>query len=461
MSSRRPLSLAARSTLATVLVLVAFLSLTGLALDRAYYEGARSGLQDRLQGFVYALLAGTDVNRGGRVLVPDTMPNANFLRPGSGLYAIINGANGFHWESPSAIGRSLPLEMQLEPGKPIFRGPLETDVGDVYVYSLGVVYETPSHQPVHLVFSVAQTQTQFENQLAVYRRTLFVWLFALGLVLVILQLWLLRWSLSPLRRLSVDLARIKRGDSESLTAHYPFELSSLTHSLNAFIHSEREHLARYRNTLADLAHSLKTPLAVIRARLDAGDVAADLHQDLASQVRRMDELVAYQLSRAATSGHQTFATPVPVATHAEDLVQSLEKVYATKGVLCEFDIEETGCFFYGEQGDLLELMGNLLENAFKWSRHRVLLSIHAIAASSGRGRNGLVITVEDDGPGIVDDQIERVLQRGVRGDERVHGHGIGLAIVQDIVKAYNAQLDVGPSEELGGACFRVRFAAGS
>ncbi len=456
MSSRRPLSLAARSTLATVLVLVAFLSLAGLALDRAYYEGARSGLQDRLQGYVYALLAGTDVNRGGRVLLPDTMPNADFLRPGSGLYAIVNGKNGFHWESPSAIGRSLPLEMRLTPGRPVFRGPLQTDVGEVYVYSLGVVYETPSHQPVHLVFSVAQTQTQFEQQLAVYRRTLFLWLFGLGLVLVILQLLLLRWSLSPLRRVSMDLSRIEHGDSESLTGRYPFELSALTHSLNAFIHGEREHLARYRNTLADLAHSLKTPLAVIRARLESADVAEDLHRDIAAQVRRMDELVAYQLSRAATSGHQTFATPVPVLPHAEDLVQSLEKVYASKGVLCEFDIDEGECLFYGEQGDLLELMGNLLENAFKWSRHRVLLSIHAIPAR-GRGRPGLEITVEDDGPGIADDQIEFVLQRGVRGDERMHGHGIGLGIVQDIVKAYHARLDVAASGELGGASFRVRF----
>src|SRR5699024_343401 len=263
-SSRRPLSLAARSTLTTILVLVAFLSLTGVALDRAYYEGARSGLHDRLEGYVYALLAGTDVNRGGRVLVPDTMPNANFLRPGSGLYAIINGQHGFHWESPSAIGRNLPLEMQADPGHPVFRGPMKTDIGDIYVYSLGVVYETPSHQPVHLVFSVAQTQNQFEQQLAVYRRTLFLWLFGLGLVLVILQLLLLRWSLSPLRRVSDDLSRIESGSSESLTGHYPFELSTLTHSLNTFIRSEREHLSRYRNTLADLAHSLKTPLAVIR-----------------------------------------------------------------------------------------------------------------------------------------------------------------------------------------------------
>jgi two-component system sensor histidine kinase PhoQ len=457
MRSRRPLSLAARFTLATVLVLVAFLSLTGFALDHAYYEGARASLRDRLQGYVYALLAGTDVNRGGRVLVPDTMPSADLLRPGSGLYAIINGKHGFHWESPSAIGRSLPIQMPAVPGEAVFRGPVQTDVGSVYVYTLSVVYQTPSHRDVDLVVSVAQTQNQFDQQLAVYRRTLLVWLSGLGLVLLILQLWLLRWSLSPLRRVSTDLARIERGDSERLTGHYPFELTALTHSLNTFIHSEREHLARYRNTLADLAHSLKTPLAVMRTRLESGDVTPRLHEDLLPQLRRMDELVAYQLSRAATSGHPTFAAPVAVAPHAEDLVQSLEKVYATKGVLCEFDLDENECLFFGELGDLLELMGNLLENAFKWSRHRVLLSIHAIA--SQRHRPGLIIAVEDDGPGIGKDKIERILQRGVRGDERIHGHGIGLAIVQDIVKAYHAKLEVGPSEELGGARFRVQFDA--
>lgn len=460
MSRRRPLSLAARSTLATILALVAFLGLTGLALDRAYYEGARSGLHDRLQGYVYSLLAGTEVARNGRVLVAGTMPNADFLRPGSGLYAIINGANGFHWESPSAIGRSLPVEMHLPPGWPDFRGPVGTEVGQVYVYSLAVIYTTPTHQPVHLTFSVAQTETQFNQQLAVYRRTLFLWLFGLGLVLVFLQWLLLRWSLSPLRHVMGELAHIERGDSDRLDGPHPSELSVLTRNLNTFIRSEREHLARYRNTLADLAHSLKTPLAVIRSRLESGDVAQDLHEDIAAQVRRMDELVAYQLSRAARSGHQTFATPIPVAPHAEDLVQSLEKVYASKGVLCEFDIDADPCFFYGEQGDLLELMGNLLENAFKWSHHRVLLSIHPLPVP-GQHRPGCEIAVEDDGPGIEPGQIERVLQRGVRGDERIQGHGIGLAIVQDIVRDYHATLEVDRSEELGGARFRVRLAPGT
>ena len=457
-SRRRSLSLASRSTLATSLALVAFLGLTGLALDRAYYEGALSGLHDRLQSYVYAYLAGTEVGRGGKVLLPDTLPHSDFLRPGSGLYAIVDGDKGFHWESPSAIGRELPVQLHLDPGQSVFQGPVTTNVGNVYVYSLGVVYETPQQVAVRLTFNVAQTESQFQRQLAVYRRTLFAWLLGLGLVLVLLQLLLLRWSLAPVRRVSTDLARIERGERERLTGRYPAELSGLTRSLNAFIESEREHLTRYRNTLADLAHSLKTPLAVLRSRIDVGEADPELRRDLTEQVRRMDEIVAYQLSRAATSGHQTFATPVLVGPHAEDLVQSLEKVHTARNVLCEFDIDASASF-YGERGDLLELLGNLLENAFKWARHRVLLSVRTLPGGAQQ-RPGMEIIVEDDGPGIAEDQIERVLQRGVRGDERVQGHGIGLAIVQDIVRAYRAELEVDRSKELGGARFCVRFAVG-
>jgi len=168
----------------------------------------------------------------------------------------------------------------------------------------------------------------------------------------------------------------------------------------------------------------------------------------------MDEIVAYQLSRAATSGRRTIASVEPIAGHAEDLVQSLEKVYAAKNVLCEFEIEE-GVTFPGEQGDLLELMGNLVENAFKWASHRVLLSARSLGKM--RGRSGLELVVEDDGPGIPEDKIEKVLQRGVRGDERVQGHGIGLSIVQDIIKAYQGELHVDRSEELGGARFSVKL----
>jgi two-component system sensor histidine kinase PhoQ len=238
-----------------------------------------------------------------------------------------------------------------------------------------------------------------------------------------------------------------------MSERHPRELEPLTESINAFIESERENLERQRNILADLAHSLKTPLAVLRTRLDSGTDGPELRAELGEQLKRMNDLVGYQLSRAASGGHKLFAAPLPVEENAEEIVRGLEKVYASKGVLCEFEIDPEARF-YGEKGDLQELLGNLLENAFKWARSRVLLTARAGAPAPNR-RPGLVLTVEDDGPGIPVDRIALVLQRGVRGDERVQGHGIGLAIVQDIVRSYRGELNVGESDELGGASFEV------
>jgi two-component system sensor histidine kinase PhoQ len=214
---------------------------------------------------------------------------------------------------------------------------------------------------------------------------------------------------------------------------------------------------RYRNTLSDLAHSLKTPLAVMRSQLESGGEGESLRWTVLEQVGRMDEIVAYQLSRAATSGHQTFAAPLPIEPYAEEIVRSLEKVYAHKSVLCEFDISPAARF-HGDQGDLLELLGNLLENAFKWARRRVLLSATMLPGGSGR-RSAMELVVEDDGPGVAEDNVEYLLQRGVRGDERVQGHGIGLAIVQDILRAYQGEVHVTRSQTLGGARFAIRFGA--
>jgi two-component system, OmpR family, sensor histidine kinase PhoQ len=452
----RPFSLAARAALATGLVLAAFLGAIGLTLSQTYADSERNALQERLQNAVISYIAGTEVSRYGKPLMPDAPPDPRFSRPGSGLYAVAIGEHGFHWESSSALGRDFSFLQMLDPGQEQFVGPVETQAGRLYYYSYGVELDLPERKPVRLTFMVAQTEDQLANNNAVYRRGLIGWLATLGVMLIVLQLLLLRWSLTPLRKVANDMARVERGDSDHLDSQYPFELTGLTERINGFIDSEREQRTRYRNTLADLAHSLKTPLAVIRSQVES--TGADAAQPVLDQVRRMDELVAYQLARAATSGRQPFASAVSVAGHAEDLVQSLEKVYAAKNVLCEFDIDE-GAAFYGEQGDLLELMGNLLENAFKWARHRVLLVVK-ILPQQGRQRPGLLLSVEDDGPGIPEDKVEMVLQRGVRGDERVQGHGIGLSIVQDIVRAYRGELAVDRSPEYGGARFSVRLPPG-
>ena len=442
--------------MATGLALAGFLGIIGVTLSQAKYQTALSGLRDRLQNDVLAYLAGTDVGRNGRLLMPYSSPDPGFSMPGSGLYAVAVGDHGFHWESSSAIGRDFSFLMPLKPGETRFVGPIDTRMGRLYYYSYGVEFEAQDNKRVPLTFTVAQTENQFKGENATYRRSLIIYLATLGVMLIVLQMLLLRWSLTPLRKVAADMSRVERGKSDFLDSQYPLELTGLTGRINSFIESEREQRTRYRNTLADLAHSLKTPLAVIRSRLESVSDAPQLAHDVLDQVRRMDELVAYQLARAATTGRQPFATAIPIAGHAEDQVQSLEKVYDAKNVLCEFDLDE-GVAFYGEQGDLLELMGNLLENAFKWSRHRVLL---VIKGQPGRQRPGLWLSVEDDGPGIAPDQVDRILQRGVRGDERVQGHGIGLSIVQDIVRAYQGDLSVDASPELGGARFSVKLPPG-
>ncbi|MBD8898912.1 ATP-binding protein [Rhodanobacter sp. DHG33] len=454
-SPRRPLSLAARSAITTGLVLAAFLGLVGVAMSVARKGTALNNLQERLQDSAVAdIITHTDVDRYGRLLPPDSPPQ-KFSQPGSGLYAVILGPDGYRWKSNSALDSNFSFLQPLQPGDHLFAGPVDTRMGRVYYYARGVSFDSlDGTRSTPATVMVAQTEQQLEGENAVYQRTLALWLSILGVMLIVLQLLLLRWSLTPLRKVSSDMSRVERGDSDHLDSQYPLELTGLTERINAFINSEREQRTRYRHTLADLAHSLKTPLAVIRSQMEsASDDSA--RRGVLDQVRRMDELVAYQLARAATSGRQTFAAAIPIASHAEDLVQSLEKVYAAKNVLCEFDIED-GASFHGELNDLLELMGNLLENAFKWTRHHVLLVVQK-QPQHGRPRPGLLLSVEDDGPGIAEEKIEKVLQRGVRGDERVQGHGIGLSIVQDIVRAYRGELVVDRSPDFGGARFSVKL----
>lgn len=451
---RQPLSLAARSIWATGLILLLFLGSTGFALDHAYTESAVSALRNRMQSYIYAYMARFDVSRFGKLIPPDSLPDPDFARPGSGLFATVTGPQQ-QWASPSTMYLAPEMAGTLAPAQKQFRGPLDTAYGRVFVLSEGVAWVMPNGKELPLTFHVAEEEALYRGQLTVFRRTLFYWLAGIGLGLLLFQLVLLRWSLSPLRRMSGNLRQMEAGDREHLGSSYPAEVLPLAMGLDRFIEAERERIARYRKILADLAHSLKTPLSVMRSRLESEDAKSPGHVDLMQQLRRMDDIVAYQLSRAATTGHKTYAAPVPIEAEAEDLVRSLEKVYADKNILCEFEIDEKANF-YGERGDLLELLGNLLENAFKWAEHRVLLRA-GVLRTPGRRRHGIELAVEDDGPGIAPDQVEKVLQRGIRGDERVQGHGIGLSIVQDIVHAYHADLEVGPSQELGGASFTVRI----
>jgi two-component system sensor histidine kinase PhoQ len=218
--------------------------------------------------------------------------------------------------------------------------------------------------------------------------------------------------------------------------------------MNVLIGSERARSERYRETLDNLAHSLKTPLAAMRAVLTQ-QKSARLNERLEPQIEQMTEIVRYQLRKPAASGSDAIgATPVPMQSELSRLVDGLAKVYSEKAPGIDVSVMD-GAEFRGDTGDFLELAGNLLDNACKWCNSRVALTIRP-ANDDG----GMMLTVADDGPGIPEEAADALLQRGTRLDESAPGHGIGLAVVGDIARSYGGEVSIGVAEP-GGASITV------
>lgn len=457
-ASRRALSLHARQLIAASLGLIAFLGLTGIALDKAFQNSLINNMEERMVR--YAKVYWNEIEFDGAGSIDKSRignsPDARFDNFRSGLYAQIEGRNT-SWQSGSVVLFSLPALTPGEVGREEFTGPVILRTGEdssIRAYQYTTTNELPSAAgPVVLTLRIYEDEQEILRQVVEFRQSLWIYLVVAGVLLVLVQIVILRWSLQPLRVLEHDMQSLQTGKLQRLSNAYPLELKPISGSINALIDSERSNLEQSRNTLADLAHSLKTPLAVLQAHIENDVDSATFKADVAGQVDRMNDIVSYQLSRAARSGHALYSAPIDVLPHAESIVQSLEKIYKAKGIYCEFEIDAKSQFS-GEPGDLQELLGNFLENAFKWADRRVLLTARPIYEPAAK-RPGLYVSIEDDGKGIAAEDISKILQRGVRGDERVQGHGIGMAIVQDIIKSYHGELAVDMSPELGGARFTI------
>ena len=448
-------SLRSRLLIAGSVVLAAFLGLTGLTLDRAFRDSAQSAVQERLQAQVYMLLGAVNVDAFNRLTLPQALPEARFSTPDSGLYADVMDAQGqLVWRSPSLLGRALPFFPAVrDPGDTQFALLASVDGDELFVLAFTVSWEMAPGQYRLYTFRVAETQWNFLEQLWSFRRSLWGWLLAATAVLLTVQGLILHWSLQPLRRVAAEVTEIESGQRIALSGDYPRELRPLTANLNALVHQGRMLLERYRNALGDLAHSLKTPLAVLRSTLENGASAEELRQTVIEQVERMNRTVDYQLQRAAASGPLALSVPLPVTPLAQRILDSLVKVYAERALHLRSEVAPN-TVFYGDEGDLLEILGNLADNACKWARQRVI--VRAWSAEY-EGRAELVIEVEDDGPGIPAEQAPLLLHRGQRADPTVAGHGIGLAVVRDLVEeVYYGRLEMGYGT-LGGAKVQARL----
>ena len=444
----RAFSLRLRLLLVGILVVVISLGLVGIALDQAYQRRAETAQRDRMESYVYLVLAAIEVSAAGRLELQGDLGDPRLSQPASGVVVHVHGTED-HWTSPSGLGVERPELPPLEAGQSRYDRP--DDPGGLYTYSYGVLWQLADGTELPFTVSVLVDADALRRERDAFRSGLWRSLGAAGLILAAAQLLLLTLVMRPLNRVARDVARVEQGATRRLEGRYPRELEPLTRNVNRLLASEQANRNRYRNALDSLAHSLKTPLAVVRSALRRDDAAA---RDEAQQaIDDMQHLVATRLQRAAASTRRTLVPPVPVRPQAERVLASLEKVHSQKMITAECNIDPD-THFYGEQRDLLELLGNLLDNAFKYGRRRVRLDAAPIGATGERP--GLRVVVEDDGPGIPAEQAGRLLQRGMRGDEREDGHGFGLAIVAELVDAYEGRLDIdrGP---WGGARISVEL----
>ena len=446
-------SLSARLLVSVSLLLILFFGATIVVLDTAFREAGQQAQEDILDTQLMALIAEAEPNVEGELEMPIELREPRFGNLGSGLYgALSDETDEPVWTSRSSLGLDVPYGPRPAPGAHSFSTVFLPDGTPLMALRLHVQWELANGELKPYTFSVAQSLDSFNAQLAGFRRQLFTWFGAVAVIMLFSISIVMRGLLKPLRQIEAEIADIESGNRSSLSDDFPDELSSVARNMNLLIGSERGRSERYRNTLDNLAHSLKTPLAAIRSIL-AEQQSNDVTERVETQIGRMNDIVRYQLRKPSAVKSESFGiVAVPVDAELKKLVDGLHKVYKEKSPKIDVDLRpETR--FRGDTGDFLELAGNLLDNACKWCSRRVRLSIAPLPGFSPES-GAMMMIVEDDGPGIPEDAREALLQRGMRLDEKAPGHGIGLAVVKEIAASYGGNVKISGSD-LGGARIEV------
>ena len=438
-------SLNSRIMISAGVALAAFVLLSAFTLENAFRDSARAAREERLLAQIFLLMAAAEVDDAGQLLIAGRPTEPRLDLPESGLYAaIVDAAGNPVWESRSALSIELPATSSLSTGKQGF-SVISHNGKDYFRKTYGIEWRTESGA-FPFTFAVVEDTSAYQTQLGVYRRSLWLWLGAMAALLLVSQWAVLRWGLAPLRFVTDELNRLEAGESQTIDGRYPDEVQRLVDNLNKVLSQERKQQQRYRDALADLAHSLKTPLAVVRGI--AGESGPGPRKTIEEQVAQMDRIVGYHLQRAAASGRGTGSAAIELRPVTERVAGALKKVYAEKTFDVAIEIEDGVCF-RGDDGDLTEVLGNVVDNAFKWCRSKVCIS--ALTDNSM-----IRLRVEDDGPGIRPTDAAHVFRRGARADESTPGHGIGLSLVHDIVSTYGGSTRVGASA-LGGAMIEMQL----
>jgi two-component system sensor histidine kinase PhoQ len=425
-----------------VLALLIFIPLTAVTLEQAFNGSLSQSMLQQLRIQSLTLISEFELDdTASQAQMPEQLYNDQFNIPGSGLYAFIHSHNGVLWQSLSTLNwQRQPEFVAPGIGAEIFIENFSMQ-NSYFLYAYTAEFESSEgYQPVS--FYILQDKQVFNTEKSKFANTLWNWLGLIALLLLILLLVSLNAALLPISRLNKQIRQAESGQLKRIDQRYPPELEKLKSSINNLLDTEQQQRSRYKNSLSDLAHSLKTPLAVLSGTEGLPEQAKEPINQINLQIQR-------QLKRAVAVTTSTFEQAIPIEPVVDKLFNAMDKVYADKHLTLSHDIPHQALGFQGDMTDLMEILGNVLDNACKAAVKQVTLSVLT-------SPNTLLIHIEDDGPGIPTDKREQLLERGTRLDSYKEGQGIGMAVVADLVCAYQGQLEIKKSD-LGGAKLTLIF----
>jgi signal transduction histidine kinase len=447
-------SLAFRLIATSAIWLALVLPLAGFIIYRLYSEDVQASFDQRLEKLVNSLAVDALSGGGREPVSPANRYEPLFEEIHSGWYWQIRalddeGARRLRSASLATATLPSPFEQKIEPDHAGQRwmnakGPRGEPIRIIEVI------DTQGHQQGagRYAVSVAGPVAWLESRTRNFLTRLTVALALTGVGLVIATLFQVRFGLLPLRNIERGLAAIRSGEAARLEGELPAEIAPLQSELNALIQSNQDIVDRARTQVGNLAHALKTPLAVIinEARDDKGPLGSKV----AEQAGLMRDQINHYLERARMAARVgVIGRATEIGPTLAPIARALERINAERGVKIHLDIP-VGLKFSGEKQDLEEMVGNLLDNAAKWARSRVDVAAAISSAAPGAGEaRRFLLTVEDDGPGLPADQRAKLGKRGLRLDETKPGSGLGLSIVTDLVQLYRGRLELSESRRGG------------
>ncbi|MDT8282768.1 MAG: ATP-binding protein [Gammaproteobacteria bacterium] len=395
---------------------------------------AEEYIASRLEHDAETLLSSVSFDADDNLMIDATRIGTIYNQPFSGHYYVITTETG------SIRSRSL-WDEQLNSLRP--------NTGQ----QVRVIQEGPERQSLllmsvgyrkqgqKLTITVAEDLNPIYKNIDQFQYSLASIAFGMLLALVMLQALILRKSLKPLSKVHAELKLLQRGQLNKLNTESPGELQPLINEINHLLSIMQQRLRRSRDALSDLAHAIKKPLTVIKQITDKDAISDAAKTTLAKQADDIYQISDHILKRARLAGHGHSGALFSFTQDLPALIRTLEMMYSSKTVLLTTDIPEN-IICAVDREDMLELLGNLLDNAYKWASHKVRLTVTI--------DSGFHLCIEDDGPGTDLEKIDDIPRRGVRLDEKIKGHGFGLAITADIVRDYRGSINFKHSGELGG-----------